>query len=419
MRLSNSDNNRSYQKHALSRLLNYSRTNVPYYRALIQGEIAIKSCFEVLLSMPLLSKGMIRDAGVSIFSDEVTSDGIENWVYWHNTGGSTGSPLKFPLKYSSRIELELTHQALIYQKMGVSIFDRISSVDGRRVELSKQAKHIYWGENEYNFPYGKYHYSTMYLEESTAHYYIEHLKKYPPKVLRGYPSGILTLCKYIEKIEPSLNLKLKGIYITSENSSQEDCDYISRILKCQVWGQYGHSEMSVFAIRHPGSEAYYCSPYYGITEILDNDGKPVKEGQTGEIVVTGFQNYALPFIRYRTGDLAQYGGMKADGTVILTRLQGRDTDFVVDKDGNKIFLVGFIFGGHLSAFNHIVQWQIEQSCPGELHLKIVPANSYDNSIEHDLVDFFNQKKLSVAIEYCTAIPKTSRGKQKFLIQHLT
>ena len=416
---SKTDNNRNYQRIALSRLLNYARTNVPYYRSIIPKEVTPQSSFDVLLSIPLLSKQQIREAGIRIFSEDVTRGGVENWSFWHNTGGSTGSPLKFPLKYSSKIELELTHQALIYQKMGVSIFDRISSVDGRRVEESNRSNHIYWGENEYNFPYGKYHYSTMYLEESTAHYYIEHLKKFPPKVLRGYPSGIVTLCKYIEKNEPSLELKLKGVYITSENSSQEDSDYISNILKCPVWGQYGHSEMSVFAVRYPESESYYCSPYYGITEVLDNYGNPVKKGETGEVVVTGFQNYALPFIRYKTGDLAQFGGMEADGTIILDRLQGRDTDYVIDINGNRIYLVGFIFGGHLSAFNHIVQWQIEQSKYGELSLKIVPASSYDMSIEQDLIDFFMKNNLSISIEYCDAIPKTNRGKQKFLIQHLT
>lgn len=417
-RLSRSNRNRNYQRLALSRLLNFAKKNVPYYRTLIPDKVTPQSSFEVLLSMPLLSKQQIREAGAQIYSDEVTRGGIESWTYWHNTGGSTGSPLKFPLKYSSKIELELTHQALIYQKMGVSLFDRISSVDGRRVEESDLSNHVYWGENEYNFPYGKYHYSTMYLEESTAHYYIEHLKKYPPKVLRGYPSGILTLCKFIEREEPFLDLKLKGVYITSENSSQDDCDYISNILNCPVWGQYGHSEMSIFAVRYPKSESYYCSPFYGVTEILDKYGNPVKVGETGEVVVSGFQNYALPFIRYKTGDLAQYGGMEADGTVILSCLQGRDTDYIIDIDGNRIYLVGFIFGGHLSAFNHIIHWQIEQSKFGELTLRIVPASSYDKSIEQELIEFFMKKKISISIDYCDAIPKTNRGKQKFLIQHL-
>lgn len=39
-------------------------------------------------------------------------------------------------------------------------------------------------------------------------------------------------------------------------------------------------------------------------EILDDDGRPVEEGQMGEVVATTFGVEAMPLIRYRTGDCA-------------------------------------------------------------------------------------------------------------------
>ena len=51
-------------------------------------------------------------------------------------------------------------------------------------------------------------------------------------------------------------------------------------------------------------------------EVLDENGQHVKEGETGEVVVTSFSNYVMSFIRYRTGDLVEYGGKK-NGIVIL------------------------------------------------------------------------------------------------------
>lgn len=417
--ISRTDRNRSYQRKELSSLLSYVRKYVPYYTTLIQNSINQQNCLDVLSRLPLLTKQQIREAGDAIFSKEITTFGSENWQYWHNTGGSTGNPLKFPLMYSSKVELELTHQAWIYQKMGVKMFDRISSVDGRRVPNEQLREGIYWGENSYNFPYGQFHYSTMYLNEQTAPYYLAHLNRYPPKVLRGYPSGIMTLCRYMESSGLNIKFKLKGVYITSENSSEDDCRYISKILKCPVWGQYGHSEMSVFGIRHPDSEAYYCSPFYGITEILDEQGHCVPPGSIGEIVVTGFQNRALPFIRYKTGDLARYGGALDDGTVVLTKLEGRNTDYIINMNNEKIYLVGYIFGGHLDAFNHISQWQIEQNEMGKLVLRIVKADSFTDKVERELISFFSNKLFSVVINYCSEIPKTNRGKQKFLIQNLS
>lgn len=76
---------------------------------------------------------------------------------------------------------------------------------------------------------------------------------------------------------------------------------IERVFRCPVYLQYGHSEVSVFAYTAAGSREYRCSPLYGLTEVLQEDGTPVREGETGEVVVTGFWNTAMPFIRYRTG----------------------------------------------------------------------------------------------------------------------
>ena len=192
---------------------------------------------------------------------------------------------------------------------------------------------------------------------------------------------------------------------------------IQEQFKCPIWGQYGHSEASVFAIRYPNSEEYYCHPLYGFTEVIGTDGKHVEEGGIGEVVVTGFNYTALPFIRYRTGDLAEYGGKK-NGFVVLRKLMGRSSDYIITKTKEKLYLVGFIFGGHLKAFDCIESWQFTQEEPGILSVKIVPTASYSKEIETELYTFFKNNNLILKIEYVDSIPKTQRGKQKFLIQKL-
>ena len=59
---------------------------------------------------------------------------------------------------------------------------------------------------------------------------------------------------------------------------------------------------------------------------MDECGKQVKENEIGEIVVTGFSHLGTPFIRYKTGDLAVYGGTTEFGEVVLKQLMGRSVD---------------------------------------------------------------------------------------------
>lgn len=54
------------------------------------------------------------------------------------------------------------------------------------------------------------------------------------------------------------------------------------------------------------------------------------------VVVTGFQYCACPFIRYKTGDLDEYGGVR-NGVVILNKLLGRSNNYIVDNQGKQIF----------------------------------------------------------------------------------
>lgn len=405
-----------YQRRFLTRTLRNAQRDVPFYNKILKGiDINKNNCFEILSKLPIIDKNVIRLVDKDIYANYVD----ENWKSWHNTGGSTGSPLHFPTHGNSRwcLDGEAFCQAWLYKQMAGSYKLKISSVDGSRVDETKLNQNIYWRINDSNFPYGITHYSTIYLNPCSFPYYLNHLNDEKPDILRGYPSGIYELAKLIEESNASLSFKLKAIYLTSENILDYQVKLIEKVFGCKVWGQYGHSEASIFAIRRPDQESYECHPLYGYIEIIGNDGEHVQQGDIGEIVVTGFQYAALPFIRYRTGDLAEYGGTK-DGYVILNRLLGRSGDYIVQKNGQKIYLVGFIFGGHLKAFNHINNWQITQNVPGVLILTIVKGINYTDDTEFELVNFFSSKEFEVEINYTSTIDKTTRGKQPFMIQNI-
>ncbi len=408
---------KSLQKKFLKQLLSYVREHNRYFNSLLQGKkITANNALETLKSLPLLSKDIIYKQGNNIYNDNIKGD----WKRWRNTGGSTGTPLKFPVYYlkSFFFDKELIHQAYLYAKMGCSVYDKIAAFDGSRIKNEDVKDNVFWIFKDSGFPYGNIHYSTLYLNEKNFDHYFKSINNEKPKIIRGYPSGVKTFCQYMKDKKIKLSFKLKAVYLTSENFDEEMSSFISEILECDVWGQYGHSEISIFAYKKPHEYCYYCSPLYGVTEILDEEGNHVNEGECGEIVVTGFSNVGLPFIRYKTGDLAVYGGTKKNGTVIINNLLGRSKDYIYDKHGNKVYLVGFIFGGHIKAFNNIKEWQIHQSEKGKLSIHIVKGATFTQETEKEILSFFRNNDFDIEIDYKDKIEKTIRGKQKFLIQDL-
>lgn len=408
----NKRNWRQIQKQRLADIMQYALMHSKYYKSQVENCVITKdNAVDVLQRFPIISKQIILEKEWDIYSDEVPKDN-ENW---RNTGGSTGEPMKFPA-IASPYYMEDICEMMLYRRMGFRWGDILVSFGGYRVSDEERQKNIYWVE-KYNLPYGKFNYSTLYLDESTFPYYLESFNTVKPQFINGYPTGVLTFCRYIESTESEIDFKLKGIYLTSENFTKQDKEYISSILGCPVYGQYGHTECSIFAVQAPDEERYICSPIYGYTEVLDSDGKQVEKGKVGEITVTGFSIYGLPFVRYRTGDLAVYGGCSEYGETILSQLLGRDVDFLIDHNGKKIFTVGFIFGGHLKAFNHIKTWQIVQNEIGKLEVFIVKHSNYEENIEKEIVSFFESSDFTVVIKYVDYIPMTKRGKRRFVIQN--
>jgi phenylacetate-CoA ligase len=74
-----------------------------------------------------------------------------------------------------------------------------------------------------------------------------------------------------------------------------------------------------------------------VVEVL-RDGQPVEPGERGEVVVTNLHAYAMPFIRYRIGDLATRGHSCPCGAPFGTigEIQGRMIDYFPLPDGRLL-----------------------------------------------------------------------------------
>lgn len=177
---------------------------------------------------------------------------------------------------------------------------------------------------------------------------VEAIIRYSPKWMILQPSIALLLASYIQENNIHLDNNLKYIELTGEMLFKSNREKIERYFSCSVSNQYGTNEVN--------SIAFECS--YGnlhvleecnLVEIIEN-GKVLDWGEEGNIYVTSLYNYAMPFIRYETGDkgvLYPYSECKCGcKSKILKLTKGRNNDFVVNKDGSKI---------HSYVFVHVIE----------------------------------------------------------------
>jgi phenylacetate-CoA ligase len=396
----------------LTQMVNYAYNNCYYYKQLFKAaHIDMSDIVNQFNKIPLLDKSIIRDN-----SDLIISSNLKKMFFSkRNTGGSTGEPLEF---YTS-INYDSEHQHFLYRLMGYENGDKILAMDGTSIELDLREKNIYWAKkSDKDLPYGSMALSSLYLNNNTILSYIHFINTFKPSIIRGYPAFIDEIATYILTNKINFKLKMKGIVLTSESASRLQIDNIAHAFNSKVFLQYGHSEAALFGYSIDESYEYHCSPFYGFVEVVTESGENAKHGELGEVVVTGFYNYAMPFIRYKTGDLAVFSNDCA-GIVKLKSVIGRTQDFVFNDKYEKTLLTALIFGLHYKAFANIKKWQIVQNKPGEVTIKIVREKSFDKKDEEEISNnFFNVAKILTKFEYCDTIPLTKRGKFMFLLQNI-
>ncbi|MFM5297927.1 hypothetical protein ACET9X_03180 [Aeromonas veronii] len=390
----------------LAEMLSYAIKKVPFYKGIDGAN---------LNNFPIVDKAMYQSRSESDFQSKNFHIIAK---YKMNTGGSTGEPFYFYAGLKAGL-VDSLHQEYQHKKMGLTTDSKLYTFNGYMPTRQLIEKNIFWQEKKHKsqLPFGSKEFSTHFLNEKNIGYYLSELLTTPPDYIRSYPSAMCDFTQLL--INAGYNKKpflLKGIQLTSEVMSAQQEETIKAYWGDIIYHQYGHSEVAVIASKYPGDNCYCFSPLYGEVEILDDNGNHVGPDCEGRIVVTSFHNYARPFIRYDTGDIAIYKDSN-NGIVKAYKITGRSQDYVVNIFNQKISVTGLVFGQHFKAFANILQWQILNTKPGDLLVKIVKNKGYVLDDEKEILDKLGfNGQFSVTIEHVTMIQKTVRGKHQLVIR---
>ena len=385
------------------------------YRALARGG---RDPREVLAQLPVTDKLDIkRDPERYISRALPSSARLET-----HTGGSTRHPMRFFLQKHVTRPKEYAFMHDFRARLGPESEELVLALRGRSVPTAAEPDGRLWMLEPIR---RQLILSCDHLERRFMPRYAEALMQHRPKWIEAFPSALYPLARWLaENPLPEFTRGVRGVMLFSENVHPPQLARIREVFGCPVIAHYGHSERVLMAGTLPDDGRYFFWPQYGHFELLDERDRPVTEpGRMGFIVGTGFDNRVMPFVRYRTGDLAVLcaeGHPQLPGFTACERILGRLQEFVVCRD-NRLVSITTLGVAHFAELASVEAIQYEQHRPGELLLKVAGVEPLPAPVLGRIaaaVERKTQGGCSVTVEQVAKIERTPRGKARMIVQHL-
>jgi len=409
------DKLQEYQVQQLEKLLKHAYKNVSYYREVFdKRSLKPKNIrdFDDLRKLPYLTKEIIQEN----LPDLLARNYPRSKLKYVTTGGSTGIPLGFCWERGVTDSKEHAFITTSWNRVGFKIGDRCVILRGNVVQLACKGKFWEYDPLKKNLILSSYHMTDEILPN-----YIGKIREFRPGFIQAYPSAVTILARFMKKnnIEPFPTVK--AILCASENLYPWQRELLEEVMKCRVCSFYGHSERAALAGECEYSSYYHIFPEYGYLELIGNDGNEVtRDRETGEIVATGFNNFATPFIRYKTMDLGVFSTKKCRcgrQYQLLERIEGRLQELIVTKAGRLISMTAINM--HSDVFDNIKQFQFYQDKKGGVIFYVVKKNTYTKRDTEYIKRELHKKlgdDMKLEIRFVDHIPRTKSGKYRFLIQ---
>jgi phenylacetate-CoA ligase len=302
------EEHRAQNAHRLRTMLRFTAREVPHYRdglGRLNAEALRADPMSVLAASPILSKLDVMDAERSFLAERLPPG--EQWGSTWRSSGTTGRPIA--VLYSQRSGLMfnfLAQRACRWHRLdpsGKFAEMRIPSLlppaaDGSELTGDEAVNFRTWRGMEH-FTTGPYVAASVIAPVEQR---IDWLRRERPDYLMTYSETLELLARAAGDERPAESLK--AVVAISEQLTPSMRAYTERRFGTPVHQVYGLMEFGMVGARCDAGR-YHVHSEHCLVEILDESGRQCAPGRTGRIVVTTLSNFAMPLIRYDTGDLAE------------------------------------------------------------------------------------------------------------------
>ncbi|NRB59122.1 MAG: phenylacetate--CoA ligase family protein [Winogradskyella sp.] len=385
----------------LKTLLNHAITTTPFYKDISHG------CG--IQDFPVVKKTIIQNN----FEEFKSKTHINQKNFKVSTSGSTGVPF---FLYLNKEKRRRNHADTIYfyKILGYDVGNKLYELKvlGSHNRKSKLKS---WVQNIYQLDMSR-------LSNEKIVNLLDELKSDHQKnqTMIGFASSYETIAQYLEKNNLIYsNLNLNSAVAFSEYLNDYTKKTLSKHLSTPVLSRYSSEEVGIIAqqtLESPDNFIINHASYY--VEVLKFDvDEPVKTGELGRIVVTDLFNYAMPIIRYDTGDIAKCC-FNSEGIMEFERIEGRKMDIIYDSKGEVIS--SYVVYTKVFKYYHLLkQYQFIQHGKKEYEVKLNLQGTvfdYEDELITNIKSDFGDDA-NVKITYVNEIPPLSSGKRRKVINN--
>jgi phenylacetate-CoA ligase len=400
-----------FHRAQLRGLIDHCYETVPYYRELFDRHGVAPTDIrepEDLKKLPVLTKEVVRENTDRLISRAYRKRSLIKGL----TSGTSGKAL----------ELFYTRDAVQFQwavwwrhraRFGLRLGDPSLSFGARQPTPITQHRPPFWRRNR---ALAKTYLSTYHLTPQYMPQIVEFLNQTDFDFYAGYPSAMAVLAGFMR--DAGLRLTNRPKYVVSGADALLPC--FERLLR-DTWGvpvteNYGTGECCVnFSKCEHGR--FHDDYEFAMAELLDDPHNPKGSKR---IVSTGLANWAMPLIRYETGDLALESDERCPcgrATRVLRGIDGRIEDYVRTPDGKMAI-----------GMNQVFEWvpgaremQIVQNRLDRITVRIVRRESYGESDTKALLQELRNRlgdEIAIDIDFVDGIPRAANGKFRAVVSTL-
>ncbi len=399
----------------LKKLLEHAYETVPYYQKLFK-KLKIKvsdiKTYEDFLKIPILTKQDILDHNDELISNKFDKSELKKT----SSSGSTGQPLT--IYHTKEFKTwSKAHQLRNYNWCGdYEIGDNFVLLWG--TEIYFKTKTLV--DKFENFLMNRKEFNTFTLNEKQLTKYCRTMSRFKPVLISSYPSSLLFMAEIMKKYNIKINPK--AIQTTSETLTQEDRKKIEKSFNCKVMDKYGSRETNVISCECEEQNGMHINVENVFVEFI-RDGKPVKPGEVGEVIVTNLNEYGMPLLRYSIGDLGTPLDHKCKcgrNLPLMKQLTGRKADVIVNSNGD--FIDSYFFSYLLQNFPDVKYFQIIQNTLDQIDINLVVKKEANKEfIESEVkrkIEKFLGDSLDIKFNYYDKIITEKNGKRRIVISKI-